>query len=43
VTYFEGFIVPVPEDKKDAYRQMAAGGAPIFVHPPAAVARRVLS
>src|SRR5688572_23450876 len=30
VTYFEGFIVPVPEDKKDAYRQMAAGGAPIF-------------
>jgi uncharacterized protein YbaA (DUF1428 family) len=30
MTYFEGFIVPVPEAKKDAYRQMAAGGAPIF-------------
>ena len=30
MTYFEGFLVPVPEANKDAYRQMAAGGAPIF-------------
>ncbi len=30
MTYFEGFIAPVPEAKKDAYRQMAAGGAPLF-------------
>ena len=30
MTYIEGFLVPVPEANKDAYRQMAAGGAPIF-------------
>jgi uncharacterized protein YbaA (DUF1428 family) len=30
MTYFEGFIVPVPEGNKDSYRQMAAGGAPLF-------------
>jgi uncharacterized protein YbaA (DUF1428 family) len=30
MTYFEGFLVPVPDAKKDAYRQMAAGGAPLF-------------
>ena len=30
MTYFEGFLVPVPEANKDAYREMAAGGAPIF-------------
>lgn len=30
MTYFEGFIVPVPEGKKDDYRQMAASGAPLF-------------
>ena len=31
MTYFEGFIVPVPESKKDAYREHAAGAAPIFL------------
>jgi len=30
MTYFEGFIVPVPEANKDAYRQSAADGAPLF-------------
>ncbi len=30
MTYFEGFVVPVPEAKKDAYRQHAADAAPMF-------------
>ena len=30
MTYFEGFIVPVPEANKEAYRQSAADAAPIF-------------
>ncbi|HEY5458174.1 MAG TPA: DUF1428 domain-containing protein [Sphingomicrobium sp.] len=30
MTYFEGFVVPVPEANKDAYRQSAANAAPIF-------------
>ncbi len=30
MTYFEGFIVPVPESKKDEYRKHAADAAPIF-------------
>ena len=30
MTYFEGFIVPVPEANKEAYRQHAAGAAPMF-------------
>jgi uncharacterized protein YbaA (DUF1428 family) len=30
MTYFEGFIVPVPEGNKDAYRKSAADAAPIF-------------
>ena len=30
MTYFEGFIVPVPEASKDAYRKHAADAAPIF-------------
>ena len=30
MTYFDGFLVPVQEANKDAYRQMAADGAPIF-------------
>jgi len=30
MTYFEGFIVPVPEANKDAYRKMAADFAPMF-------------
>jgi uncharacterized protein YbaA (DUF1428 family) len=30
MTYFEGFIVPVPEANKDEYRKHAADAAPIF-------------
>ena len=30
MTYFEGFVVPVPEANKQAYRQSAAEGAPLF-------------
>ena len=30
MTYYEGFIVPVPEANKDAYRKSAADAAPIF-------------
>ena len=30
MTYFEGFIVPVPEANKDAYRKHASGFAPMF-------------
>ena len=30
MTYFEGFVVPVPEANKDAYRKHAADAAPIF-------------
>lgn len=30
MSYVDGFIVPVPEDKKEAYREMAAKAAPIF-------------
>jgi uncharacterized protein YbaA (DUF1428 family) len=30
MTYFEGFVVPVPEANKDAYRKSAANAAPIF-------------
>ncbi len=30
MTYFEGFIVPVPEANKDAYRKSATDAAPIF-------------
>ena len=28
--YADGFVVPVPEGKKEAYREMAAKAAPIF-------------
>lgn len=28
--YIDGFVIPVPADKKDAYREMAAQAAPIF-------------
>lgn len=28
--YIDGFVVPVPEDRKDAYRKMAELAAPIF-------------
>lgn len=30
MSYVDGFIVPVPEGKKEAYREMAAKAAPIF-------------
>ena len=30
MTYFEGFVVPVPEANKEAYRKHAADAAPIF-------------
>jgi uncharacterized protein YbaA (DUF1428 family) len=30
MTYFEGFVAPVPEANKEAYRKHAAGAAPIF-------------
>ena len=30
MTYFEGFIVPVPEANREAYRKSAADAAPIF-------------
>ena len=30
MTYFEGFIVPVPETNKDAYRKQASDAAPMF-------------
>jgi len=31
MTYFEGFVVPVPEANKDEYRKHAADAAPIFL------------
>jgi len=30
MTYFEGFLVPVPEGNREEYRKHAADGAPIF-------------
>jgi uncharacterized protein YbaA (DUF1428 family) len=30
MTYFEGFVVPVPEAKRDEYRKHASDGAPLF-------------
>jgi uncharacterized protein YbaA (DUF1428 family) len=30
MTYFEGFVVPVPETNKEAYRKQAAEFAPVF-------------
>jgi uncharacterized protein YbaA (DUF1428 family) len=30
MAYIDGFIIPVPEAKKDAYRAMAAKAAPVF-------------
>jgi uncharacterized protein YbaA (DUF1428 family) len=31
MTYFEGFIVPVPEANREEYRKHAAAGAPVFL------------
>src|SRR5690349_20952195 len=30
MTYFEGFVLPVPENRRDEYRSHAASAAPIF-------------
>ena len=30
MSYIDGFVIPVPGDKKQAYRDMAAKAAPIF-------------
>jgi uncharacterized protein YbaA (DUF1428 family) len=30
MSYIDGFIIPVPKEKKDAYRGMAAKMAPLF-------------
>ena len=30
MSYVEGFVIPVPEDKKEEYRAMAERAAPIF-------------
>lgn len=30
MAYIDGFVVPVPTDKRDAYREMAAKVAPMF-------------
>lgn len=30
MTYIQGFLLPVPEGKKDAYRKMAIDAAPVF-------------
>ena len=30
MSYVDGFVIPVPSDKKEAYREMAATVAPIF-------------
>ena len=30
MAYVDGYVVPVPSDKKDAYRKMATEGATIF-------------
>ena len=30
MTYFEGFVVPVPEANRDAYRKHASEAAPMF-------------
>jgi uncharacterized protein YbaA (DUF1428 family) len=29
--YIDGFVIPVPADKKEAYRQLAMKAAPIFM------------
>lgn len=31
MTYVDGFLIPVPEAKKDDYRRMAEMAAPIFI------------
>ena len=31
MSYIDGFVIPVPADKKEAYRKVAAMAAPIFM------------
>src|SRR5215204_2359603 len=31
MSYIDGFVIPVPAGKKDAYREMAGKAAPIFM------------
>ncbi len=31
MSYVDGFVIPVPAGKKDAYREVAATAAPIFM------------
>lgn len=31
MSYVDGFLIPVPEGKKDAYRKLAEDAAPIFL------------
>ncbi|MBX6426129.1 MAG: DUF1428 domain-containing protein [Variibacter sp.] len=31
MAYIDGFVIPVPAEKKEAYREMAAKAAPIFM------------
>lgn len=31
MSYIDGFVIPVPSDKKEAYRKMAAEAAPLFM------------
>ena len=31
MSYVDGFVIPVPSDKKEAYRDLAAKAAPIFM------------
>ena len=31
MTYIDGFLIPVPADKKEAYRELAALAAPVFL------------
>jgi uncharacterized protein YbaA (DUF1428 family) len=31
MSYVDGFVLPVPADKRDAYRDLAAKAAPIFM------------
>ena len=31
MSYVDGFVIPVPADKKEAYRKLASMAAPIFM------------
>ena len=42
MNYIDGFVIPVPAGKQDAYRAMAAKAAPIFKEYGATPRRRML-